>query len=323
MRAFVTGATGFAGTHLVDDLLVAGHQVYGLIYENDERRYRSNKSRFTPVPGDLLDPHSLRRALDKSQPDVIYHLAGWALTAESWRYPGRAIAVNTAGTANLLKAAVDFGRPRVVVVTSADIYGTVTPDDLPITEASEPHPRHPYGLSKWAAAKLVSLFWQRYDLPVVEARPFNHIGPGQERGFVVPDFASQLAAISLEKQPPRIMVGNLSAERDFTDVRDIVRAYQELARAGRPGQTYIVCRGHPVSIRYLLEILTELTGVHVEIQHDPERMRPSDTPVLYGSHQRLREETGWEPRIALRTSLADALADWRARLADEAGEGTS
>ena len=162
----------------------------------------------------------------------------------------------------------------------------------------------------------MSLYWQRYGLPVVEARPFNHIGPGQARGFVVPDFASQLAAIKLGRQPPRISVGNLSAERDFTDVRDVVRAYRRLAQDGEPGASYIICCGRPVSIRRLLDTLIELSDVAVEVQLDPERMRPSDTPVLYGSHARLTEETGWEPRIPLRVSLADAFEDWVERLAD-------
>lgn len=314
MRILVTGATGFAGSYLVDDLLAQGQQVYGLVYTEDERRYVADDPGFTAVEGNLLDVASLERAMALAQPDVVYHLAGWALTAASWEHPARAITVNTAGTANLLQAAVAYGRPRVVAVTSAEIYGSVKPEELPITEASEPNPHHPYGVSKWAAGRLVPLYWQRYQLPVIEARPFNHIGPRQARGFVVPDFASQLAAIKLGLQEPSLSVGNLSAERDFTDVRDVVRAYQLLAEKGRPGESYIISSGQPVPIHYLLNTLIEIAEVAIEVVYDPERMRPSDTPVLYGSSVHLRADTGWQPEIHLRDSLTDAFTYWLERL---------
>ncbi|MFW6183205.1 MAG: GDP-mannose 4,6-dehydratase, partial [Chloroflexota bacterium] len=214
-----------------------------------------------------------------------------------------------------LQAAVACGNPRVVAVTSAEIYGVVTPEQLPITEESVPNPHHPYGVSKWAAGRLIPLYWNRYELPVIEARPFNHIGPRQAPGFVVPDFASQLAAIKLGQQEPTISVGNLSAERDFTDVRDVVRAYQALAEQGQPGEAYIICSGQAVPIHYLLNVLVETAGVAVEIEYDEERMRPSDTPVLFGSYARLNEHTGWSPQIHLRESLRDAYEDWLQRLA--------
>jgi GDP-4-dehydro-6-deoxy-D-mannose reductase len=322
MRVFVTGGTGFAGTHLVNDLLEQGHHVYGLVFRGDSRRYRTTSPAYTPIEGDLQDLESLTEAVATAQPDVIYHLAGWALTAESWRHPARVLAINTGGTANLLQAAVSFGRPRIVAVTSAEIYGQVTPADLPITEESEPDPRHPYGLSKWAAGQLVRLYWQRYQLPVVEARPFNHIGPGQEPGFVVPDFASQLAAIALGLRPPQMLVGNLDAERDFTDVRDVVRAYQRLAAAGEPGQHYIIASGQPVPIHYLLNTLIQIAGIGVEVNYDPDRMRPSDVPVLYGSYARLERDTGWRPGIHLRQSLHDAYHDWLERLQRESEQVT-
>lgn len=317
MRVFVTGATGFAGTHLVNDLLEQGHHVYGLVYRGDSRRYDTTSAAYTAVDGDLQDLASLKEAVAAAQPDVIYHLAGWALTAESWRDPARVVAINTGGTANLLEAAVAYGRPRVVAVTSAEIYGQVTTAQLPITEESVPDPRHPYGLSKWAAGRLVGLYWQRYRLPVVEARPFNHVGPGQEPGFVVPDFASQLAAIALGLREPQILVGNLDAERDFTDVRDVVRAYQRLASDGKPGCNYIIASGQPVPIHYLLNTLIQIAGIGVEVNYDPERMRPSDVPVLYGSYARVEKDTGWRPEIHLRQSLQDAYNGWLERLRRE------
>jgi GDP-4-dehydro-6-deoxy-D-mannose reductase len=197
-----------------------------------------------------------------------------------------------------------------VVVTSADIYGVIRADDLPLTEATEPRPRHPYGVSKWAAGQLVRLYADRYGLPVVEARPFNHIGPRQAKGFVVPDFASQLAAIKLGKQPARMLVGNLSAERDFTDVRDVVRGYRALGESGEPGEAYIICTGTAVSIHWVLMTLLDIAGIDVSIEYDSARMRPSDTPCLYGDYAKLRHDTGWQPQIHLRQSLQDAFADW-------------
>lgn len=314
MRVFVTGATGFAGSHLVTDLLDAGHEVFGLVYRDDDPGEYPQHDAFHRVEGDLLDRASLDAALREARAEVVYHLAGWALTAQSWQNVARTISVNTVGTANLLEAAVAHGKPRVVAVTSAEIYGVVKAEQLPIDENSQPDPHHPYGVSKWAAGRLVPLFHKRFDLPVVEARPFNHIGPGQALGFVVPDFASQLAAIRLGQREPRIEVGNLSAERDFTDVRDVVRAYQCLAEKGKPGETYIICSGQAVPIHYILNVLVEIAEVGLEIIYDEDRMRPSDTPVLFGSYDRIARDTGWRPRIHLRQSLVDAFEDWMERL---------
>ncbi len=314
MRVLVTGATGFAGSHLVDDLLENGDEVYGLVYRADDPGEYPEHASFFKLEGDLLDEESLQEAMEAARPEVIYHLAGWALTAQSWDYPAKTISINTVGTANLLHAAVNNGKPRVVAVTSAEIYGVVKAEQLPIDEESEPDPHHPYGLSKWAAGRLIPMFWRRFGLPVIEARPFNHIGPGQGLGFVVPDFASQLAAIRLGQRDPQIAVGNLSAERDFTDVRDVVRAYQCLAERGRPGKTYIICSGQAVPIHYILSVLVEIAQVGLEIIYDSERMRPSDTPVLYGSYERIARDTGWRPQIHIRQSLVDAFEDWVGRL---------
>lgn len=314
MRAFITGATGFAGSYLVNDLLLAGHQVTALVHPATSHQSLPEHPLVEAVEGDLLDAASLATAVAQARPDVIYHLAGQAYPARSWQDPALTLAINAGGTANLLQAAVGYGRPRVVVVTSAEIYGLVRQTDLPLTEASQPQPRHPYGISKWAASQLVTVYWERYQLPVVEARPFNHIGPHQAVGFVVPDFASQLAAIKLGQSPPTMLVGNLDAQRDFTDVRDVARAYQFLAEKGQPGEAYFICSGQPVSIRHLLNVLVEAAAVAVEIAYDPARMRPSDTPCLYGSYAKIEKDTGWQPQIDLRQSLADALADWVNRL---------
>ncbi|MCO5184869.1 MAG: GDP-mannose 4,6-dehydratase [Anaerolineae bacterium] len=311
MRIFFTGITGFAGSHLADLLLAAGHDVFGLVHAASSTQATPQHPCFRPIPGDLLDLDGLKYAVAETRPDVIYHLAGQPYPARSWENAARTLVINTGGTANVLEAAVNFGRPRVLVVTSAEIYGKVRPNQLPLSERSLPKPRHPYGVSKEAAGKLVQVFAERYDLPVIEARPFNHIGPRQAPGFVVPDFAGQLAAIQLGHQPPTMRVGNLSAERDFTDVRDVVQAYRLLAERGQPGQAYLICSGQPVAIHTILNILLELSGLTVNVEYDPARMRPSDVPVLYGTPAKISAELGWRPQIHLRTTLKDVLTEWR------------
>lgn len=317
MRTFITGATGFAGAHLVDQLVSQGHHIVALVHPASSHQQLPQHPRVEAIEGDLLDPRSVTAAVSESKPDVIYHLAGQASPARSWKEPALTLAINTGGTANLLQAAVRYGRPRIVVVTSAEIFGVVKAEELPITEESKPQPGHPYGISKWAAGELAALYWRRYQLPVIEARPFNHIGPRQALGFVVTDFASQLAAIRLGQREPTISVGNLDAQRDFTDVRDVVRAYQTLAERGRPGEAYLICSGRPVSIHKLLDILVDASGLEVEVKYETARMRPSDTPCIYGSYRKIQRHTGWEPVIPLHHSLNDAYKDWLKRLQGE------
>lgn len=315
MRIFVTGPTGFAGTHLVESLLSQGHELYGLVHPATSHQPFPQDAAFHPVFGDLLDAANLKEVVVDAAPDVIYHLAGQAFTARSWQAPAQTVAINTGGTLNILEAALATGRlPRVVIVTSADIYGHVRPSQLPITERSQPRPRHPYGVSKLAAAWLAPIYWKHYRLPVIEARPFNHLGPKQALGFVAPDFASQVATIQLGLQEPVLRVGNLAAERDFTDVRDVVRAYQLLAARGQPGQTYLVCSGRPVAISHILDTLIELSGVAITLEQDSSRMRRSETPVLYGSYAKIQRQTGWAPTIPLQDSLQAVLEEWVTRL---------
>lgn len=316
MRVLVTGAGGFAGSHLVKQLLSDGHDVWGVVRPQE----KDDTASYPQVTGDLLEPESLNNALAESRPDVVFHLAGQADVGLSWKLPSLTIRVNTIGTVNLLEAIIAFGRPRVVAVTSADLYGPLPLEAMPINEISQPRPYHPYAVSKLAASQMLALYFRRYQLEIIEARPFNHIGPGQGLGFVVPDFASQVAAIKVGKKAPRLRVGNLQAERDFTDVRDVVRAYTMLAAGGTPGQTYLVCSGRPVPIHQLLDSLIDLADVKVEINDDVSRMRPSDTPCLYGSNDLIRREVGWLPEISLQESLRDVLLEWIDKLSGEDAE---
>lgn len=310
MRVFITGGTGFVGSHLVDALLANGDELWVLVHAATSNQELPTHTRLKIMEGDLLDLPALQTILTAIQPDFIYHLAGQASPALSWKNPALTLAVNAGGTANLLEAARLLQHPRVLVVTSADLYGPLQLSDLPLTEQTVPAPRHPYGVSKWAAAQLVRLYWERYRLPVVEARPFNHIGPRQALGFVVSDFASQLAAIKKGERPAQLLVGNLAAQRDFTDVRDVVRAYQLLVSDGQPGESYLICSGTAVAIELILQMLLEIAGIPVTIHSDLSRMRPSDTPYSYGDYSKIRQHVGWTPQISLQQSLADTFAYW-------------
>jgi GDP-4-dehydro-6-deoxy-D-mannose reductase len=315
MRIFVTGATGFAGSHLVDLLLDEGHEIYALVHRASGHQPLPSHKNFNIQTGDLLDLDGIMDALKSCLPDVILHLAGQASPSQSWRDPAQTFAINTGGTANILEAALNAGKPRTVIVTSAEIYGRLDAEFLPITEDVVPNPGHPYGISKWAAGRLVQLYHNRYGLPVIEARPFNHIGPRQLRGFVVPDFASQLAAIKADLQAPIISVGNLNVERDFTDVRDVVRAYRLLVDFGQPGEPYLICSGRAVAVQQLLDMLIEIAGIDVRIEKDSKLTRKSEISKIFGSYAKLERDTGWRPQIGLQRSLADTLVEWERKLA--------
>ncbi|MDX1614444.1 MAG: GDP-mannose 4,6-dehydratase [Candidatus Promineifilaceae bacterium] len=315
MRVFVTGATGFVGSHLVERLLGAGYRIFGLVHEESSQQPLPESSRVTAISGDLRDLESLKEAMKKARPDAIVHLAGQASPSLSWQTPAATFAINTIGTINVLEAARNAGSPRTLVITSAQIYSSIQPQDLPITEETYPTPAHPYGVSKWAAGQLCQLYARRHGLQVIEARPFNHIGPRQSLGFVVPDFASQLAAISLGLRAPEIHVGNLDTERDFTDVRDVVRAYHLLLQEGVSGRTYLICSGKPTSIRMILSMMLSRLQRDVTVIQDPDKRRASETPILYGSHRRLTIELGWQPSISLEQSLEETLGEWQEKLA--------
>ena len=295
MRAFVTGASGFVGPWLVrhleaagDDVVVAGHDV------------------------DVTDPKALRSAVEDAQPDAIYHLAALANVAESWDAPARTFEVNALGTLHLLEAARRCGpAPRVLLVGSAEVYGSAAPDQLPIDEATPLRPVTPYAASKVAAEYLGLQAHLAHGLPVVRARAFNHVGPAQSGSFVVADLAGRI--VDAERTGSRTLrVGNLSARRDFTDVRDVVRAYRLLVDRGVPGEVYNVCSGADVAIEELARRLLALAGVELTLETDPELARPVDVPVLRGDPARIRAATGWRPDIPLDDTLRDVLAHWRA-----------
>lgn len=299
MRALVTGASGFVGGHLAAHLRSAGDDVL-----------------LDPPGGvvDICDGDAVRAWFDAVRPEVVYHLAGWSDVGASWNAPEDVFRVNANGSLHVLRAAASAGVTRVLLVSSADVYGIVAEADLPITEDHPLRPVSPYAASKVAADFLGLQAWLGHGLEVVRVRAFNHLGPGQSPQFVAPAIASRIAQNELDGGD-EILVGNLEARRDLTDVRDVVRAYRLLMERGTPGEAYNVCSGSAVRVADLAASLLGLSQRPMHLAVDPSRHRPIDVPVLLGANDRLREATGWRPEIPLDVTLADILAEWRERVA--------
>ena len=299
----ITGATGFAGGHLVERLVSRGSGVIGWGHRTAPPSAAANGVHWSTV--DLLDRDAVRDGLAAARPSVIYHCAGFAHVHDAWRDPARALRVNALGTHNLLEAAREAGLScRVLVTGSAQVYW---PSGGVLTEDSPIGPEGPYGLSKLAQEMTAAAS----PLPVVIVRPFNHAGPRQSPAYATSAFAQQVADIESGRRDPVLSVGNLDALRDITDVRDTVRAYEALADQGRTHVPYNVCTGRARSMRELLDILLSLSRVRVRVEVDASRLRPSDNPVILGSPDRLTRDTGWVPHIPIEQTLADLLDHWR------------
>jgi len=297
----VTGAAGFVGRHLTAHLAACGDDVVG-----------TDRSEGGP---DLLDPAGLARLVAEVDPEVVFHLAGQADVGGSWEAPADTLRVNAEGTLHLLEAVRSTSGARVVTVTSADVYGVVRPEDLPLDETAPLRPVSPYAASKAAADLLALQAYLGHGMDVVRARSFNHLGPGQDDRFVCSALAARIAAAEAGLGD-EVRVGNLAARRDFTDVRDVVRAYRCLAIDGRSGAAYNVCTGTSVAVGEIAERLVGLANRPLRLVDDPALHRPVDVPDLRGDPTLLRLVTGWKPEVALDDTLADLLADWRRRLPD-------
>lgn len=295
MRSLITGGRGFVGTWLADHLREQGDEVVAIDYEVD-----------------VTDPVALLEAVTAAAPDAIYHLAALTHVGESWKDPLQVLQVNVIGTAALLAAARQCGTdPRVLVTSSAEVYGAVTdPSLMPLDELTPTAPLTPYAASKLAAEALIGQAFRGHGQEVIVVRPFNHIGPGQTPNFAVPALAKRIVEAD-RREDSSIAVGNLAARRDFTDVRDVVKAYRLLIESGTPGEVYNVCSGHDVAIEEIATTLLRLAGTSLEFKTDPALTRPVEVPVLRGDPTRLQHATGWKPEIPLEQTLADVLEYWR------------
>jgi GDP-4-dehydro-6-deoxy-D-mannose reductase len=299
VRALVTGAGGFVGRHLVEHLAEQGDEVVEMELAVDGI--------------DIADAEPVMEAVMGAKPTAVYHLAGAADVGGSWTAPRETFMANALGTLNVLEAARAAGVERVLAVTSADVYGRVSEDELPLREDQPLRPVSPYAASKVAADALAQQAWLGHRLPVIRVRAFNHLGPGQSDRFLAPSLAARIAR-NERQGGDEVPIGNMTPLRDVTDVRDVVRAYRLLMERGEPGGVYNVCRGRAASVKEIAEELLGMASRPMHLVVDQALQRPVDIPVLVGDNGALRAATGWEPTIPLETTLADVLADWRTRL---------
>jgi len=296
MKTLVTGAGGFVGTALVDHLRAAGDDVVGIDHASGP---------------DITDPAGVRAVIERHRPGAVYHLAAATHIGSSWEAPLEVFRVNAEGTLNVLTACAATGVGRVLVVGSADEYGAVRPEDLPLTEEAPLRPLTPYGASKVAADYLALQAFLGQGVPVIRARSFNHSGPTQSERFMIPGLARRIAAAERDGRK-EIPVGSLEPVRDYTDVADVVVAYRLLVERGEPGEVYNVCSGVGRSVADVADALLALARHAIELVPDPSLLRPVEVPRLVGDNRRLREATGWAPAIPFDQTLAAVLDRWRA-----------
>jgi GDP-4-dehydro-6-deoxy-D-mannose reductase len=309
LRSLITGVGGFAGSHLADYLLAEGDaagEVWGCDLTAARRPYLSPNVHL--IAADLRDPQAAHQLIAQSRPERIFHLAGQAFVGDSWAHPWETIETNLRSQVNVLEAVVANGlRPSILVVGSSEEYGRMGTPGLAIDETQPLQPDSPYSVSKVAQDMLGLQYFLSYALPIVRVRPFNHIGPRQNHKFVAAAFASQVAAIEAGQKPPVMQVGNLEPRRDFTDVRDTVRAYALLLERGQAGEVYNLGSGESHRIRELLDVLLSLAHTSIRVETDSSRLRPNDVPDLVCDASRLRQATGWQPQYRLEETLRDLL----------------
>ncbi len=301
MKALITGSSGFVGPYLRRELEQHGYEVLGLDLVPGEGTLQA----------DLLDPEQITGILAREKPDYLFHLAAMADVGRSWKAPRLTMELNVIAAVNLLEAARSAcPGTHLVIVGSSDQYGQLGAAGQDVKEETEMKPQSPYAISKRAQEDLAKLYVRSYGMKICMTRSFNHGGAGQRTGFMIPDFASGIVKVERGEQA-ELPVGNLASRRDFTHVKDMVRAYRLIAEKGRPGQVYNVGSGETHSAQEVLDMLIGMAKCWVPVRQDPSRMRPSDTPVIRCNHARLTADTGWEPEHSLQEILEDTLTYYR------------
>jgi GDP-4-dehydro-6-deoxy-D-mannose reductase len=309
--------SGFAGSHLAELLLTKTH--WTLIGVSRTTQGERPSSRVFWWQLDLADSDGVRRLLTYERPDIIVHLAAQSHVPMSWKEPWQTFEANVHAQLNLFQGIIAAKlTPRVLIVSSNEVYGRpLSPDDLPFREDRPLRPTNPYAVSKATQDLMALQYHLSHEYDVVVARPFNHIGPRQAPIFVASDFARQIAEIEVGKREPVMRLGNMAAQRDFTDVRDVARAYLALIQKADGGRAYNVCSGQPRSIQSLLDAMSSMTTANIRQESDPAKFRVADTPISYGDPARIRDATGWQPEVPFEQTVADVLNDWRDKVRSE------
>ena len=311
--------TGFVGSHLADFILKEhpGVELFGIYrWRSRTENIEHSRDKMTILECDLRDSACVTRLLDRVRPDRIFHLAAQSFVPSSWNAPSETVGTNIIGQINIFEALRELKlNPWIQIACSSEEYGMVYPEETPILETNPLRPLSPYAVSKVGQDYLGYQYFMSYGLKVIRTRGFNHTGPRRGDVFVCSDFAKQIVRIEKHKSDPVIHVGNLEAKRDFTDVRDMVRAYW-LSLDGKciPGDVYNICSGSCWDISTVLKMLLNMSSVKIEVREDPARLRPSDVPILLGDHSKFTSATGWEPTIPFEKTLRDILEYWRERI---------
>lgn len=310
-KALILGGGGFVGRYLAAHLRREGWHVT----VTGSRSAPAGVDCHESAALDILDAEAVAALLGRCAPDTLFHLAAQSSAALSWKEPARTVDVNIKGTVHILEAARKLpSPPRILLVGSSEEYGAVGEEECPIREEQPPRPGNIYAASKVCQEMIATLYHRSYGLDVLCTRSFNHIGPGQAPDFVISDFCCQTALLEKSEGEAVLRVGNLGAKRDFTDVRDVVRAYALLMEKGESGEIYNVGRGEAVSVREMLDMILSLSRREIRVEVDESRFRPLDAPLNVADTRRIREATGWTPEIPLRDTVRDTLAYWRKRV---------
>lgn len=312
MKALIIGASGFVGSYLAKAVqeelgceLYVTRRTHAVDMGEDVQSFEL----------DVLDTGAVNALLERVRPDYIFHLAAQSSIGLSWQKPRLTVEINVKGSLNLLNSVrrLDY-QPRILLVGSGEEYGYINPENIPLTEAEVLRPGNIYAATKACQSLIGKVYADAYNMKMFMVRAFNHMGPGQSDKFVVSDFCKQVAQIELGIKPPFIRVGNLDAKRDFTDVRDMVRAYTSVIQFGMPGEIYNVGCGKAIKIRKILDVILLQSQAKIDVQIDPAKLRPSDIPIIAADTSKLYETTGWEPKIPLEQTISDVLEYWRSEL---------
>ncbi len=312
MKALIIGAAGFVGGHLINHLCSIGNLETFATKLKTEKINNECISKENIYDLDICDDVQTKTVIDIIRPDYIFHLAAQSSVSLSWKEPALTYNINVIGTINILEAIRKLElTTRILLIGSAEEYGKIERDELPINENAPIRPSNPYAVSKASQEAIARLYVQAYGMDIIMVRAFNHIGPGQSAVFAIPDFAKQIVDIENGRKEPVIYTGNLNAKRDFTDVRDIVEGYCKLMRKGIPGEIYNIGSGKSYSIKELLYKMIQISGKDIEVKNDPERLRPVDIPELKADITKIKTHTNWHHNITIDNSLEDILNYWR------------
>lgn len=310
-KGLVIGAAGFVGNYLIEEMVKSGIEAYATKLPHE--KLDNPKAKVFDL--DIMDKDAIVSLLFEVRPDYIFHLAAQSSVGLAWKNPGLTIDVNIKGGVNVMDAIRElFYKPRVLLIGSGEEYGHIQPGETPICEENHLRPGNIYAATKVCQNMIGSIYSKAYDMELMMVRAFNHIGPGQAPMFVVSDFCKQVAEIEKGLREPVMRVGNLAAKRDFTDVRDVVKAYVLLVQAGKAGETYNVGSGNAQAIQEILDLIVSMSQVDIQVEVDPNKLRPVDVPIIEADITKINSLTGWKPEILLEQTIKETLNYWRANV---------